>query len=24
LGITYEELKVTDKVWTDFQAQITY
>ena len=24
LGITYEELKGTDKVWTDFQAQITY
>ena len=24
LGIIYEELKPTDKVWTDFQAQITY
>ena len=24
LGITYEELKGTDKVWTDFQSQITY
>ena len=24
LGIIYEELKATDKVWTDLQAQITY
>jgi DNA primase large subunit len=24
LGIIYEELKATDKVWTDFEAQIKY